>query len=159
MSEKTGLSVSFLSQVERGSTSLAITSLKKIADAFNVPITHFFESFTNANFKVAAEEQKAFRIEGSSSEYIRLAGEFSGRQLEPLLVTLSPGQKQDNVFSHPGEEFYFVLDGVVIFNIDGKEYIVKAGESIHFPSNLPHFVLNPVNQSSSMLCVLTPVIF
>lgn len=38
LSDKTGLSVSFLSQVERGATTLAITSLKKIADAFEVPI-------------------------------------------------------------------------------------------------------------------------
>lgn len=41
LSEKTNLSISFLSQIERGSSSLAITSLKKIADAFGVPITYF----------------------------------------------------------------------------------------------------------------------
>ncbi len=41
LGEKTGLSISFLSQVENNSSSLAITSLKKIADALNVPITYF----------------------------------------------------------------------------------------------------------------------
>ncbi|NQD67646.1 helix-turn-helix transcriptional regulator, partial [Bacillus haikouensis] len=50
LSAKTDLSVSFLSQVERGSSSLAITSLKKIADAFEVPITQFFDSETNNNY-------------------------------------------------------------------------------------------------------------
>lgn len=159
LSEKTGLSVSFLSQVERGTSSLAITSLKKIADALEVPINHFFESFTNKNYIVKAEEQKPFKIEGSSSEYIRLGGEFSGRALEPMVVTLAPGQKQDNVFSHPGEEFFYVLEGVTIFNVDGKEYLVKAGDSIHYPSSVPHYVLNPLNQRSKLLCVLTPVIF
>lgn len=38
LSLKTGLSISFLSQIERGSSSIAITSLKKIADSFNVAL-------------------------------------------------------------------------------------------------------------------------
>ncbi|SHE32775.1 helix-turn-helix domain-containing protein [Desulforamulus putei] len=159
LSEKTGLSVSFLSQVERGTSSLAITSLKKIADAFNVPITSFFDSENNQNFLVKAEEQKPFRIEGSKAEYTRLGGEFSGKVLEPLLVTLDPGKTHENVFSHPGEEFYYVLEGAVIFNVDGKEYLVKKGDSIHYPSELPHFWLNPLEQKAKVLCVLTPVIF
>ncbi|MDA5107943.1 helix-turn-helix domain-containing protein [Brevibacillus thermoruber] len=159
LSEKTGLSVSFLSQVERGTTSLAITSLKKIADAFEVPITAFFENESNQNFVVKAESQKPFRIEGSGAEYTRLGGDFYGRELEPLLVTLSPNMIQDNVFNHPGEEFYYVLEGAVIFHVDGHEYLVKAGDSIHFPSKLPHFWSNPLNQTSKILCVLTPVIF
>ncbi|WP_027415135.1 helix-turn-helix domain-containing protein [Aneurinibacillus terranovensis] len=159
LSEKTGLSVSFLSQVERGSTSLAITSLKKIADAFKVPITEFFDNESNQNFIVKKESQKPFKIEGSSAEYTRLAGNFSSRALEPIIVSVSPGLVEDNVFSHPGEEFYYVLEGAVIFNVDGKEYLVKAGDSLHFPSQLPHYWSNPLNQNSKILCVLTPVIF
>lgn len=158
LSEKTGLSVSFLSQVERGATSLAITSLKKIADAFEVPITFFFENEANQNFVVKVENQKPFRIEGRSAEYTCLGGNFHGRQLEPIIVTLTPGF-QDNVFSHPGEEFYYILEGAVIFNVDGEEYLVKTGDSIHFPSHLPHVWSNPLNQPAKILCVLTPVIF
>lgn len=41
LSEKTELSSSFLSMIERGSSSLTITSLKKIADAFEVDISYF----------------------------------------------------------------------------------------------------------------------
>ncbi|WP_134698659.1 helix-turn-helix domain-containing protein [Ammoniphilus sp. YIM 78166] len=159
LSEKTGLSISFLSQVERGSTSLAITSLKKIADAFEVPITDFFENEGNQNFHVRADSQKPFRIEGSPAEYTRLGGNFNGRALEPIIVTLGPDVVQDNVFSHPGEEFYYVMEGAVIFHVDGKEYLVKAGDSIHFPSHLSHFWSNPLHQTCKILCVLTPVIF
>jgi transcriptional regulator with XRE-family HTH domain len=159
LSEKTGLSVSFLSQVERGSTSLAIISLKKIADALDVPITDFFENDNTQDFTVNVEHQKTFRIEGSSAQYTRLAGNFSGRSLEPLIVTLDPGLVQDPIFSHPGEEFYYVLQGAVIINVDGKEYLVKTGDSIHFPSHLPHFWQNPLKHTSKILCVLTPVIF
>lgn len=159
LSKKTELSISFLSQVERGSSSLAITSLKKIADALNVPITNFFEKVARHSYVVKKEEQEPFRIESSAAVYIRLAGEFSGRSIEPLLVDLPPGQPYDKVFSHPGEEFYYVLEGVVAFKIDDQEYIVGTGDSIHFPSHIPHYWKNPTHLNAKVLCVLTPVIF
>ncbi len=139
---------------------MAITSLKKIADALNVPITSFFEEYKNNNFLVKKEEQKPFRIEGSTAEYIRVGGEFSGRSLEPMLVTLDPGANSEATkYNHPGEEFYYVLEGTVIFNIDGHEFLVKKGDSIHFPSELTHYWLNPTEQKAKLLCVLIPVIF
>ncbi len=159
LSERTDLSVSFLSQVERGSSSLAITSLKRIADAFDVPITYFFDTETNYNYIVKVENRKPFTIEGSSATYTRLNGEFAGRSLEPLLVTLSPKQIQTQTSSHPGEEFYYVLKGAVLFTIDGKEYFVREGDSIHFPSHVPHFWENPLSEESMILSILTPVIF
>ncbi|MDM5332911.1 XRE family transcriptional regulator [Ureibacillus composti] len=159
LSEKTGLSISFLSQVERASSSIAITSLKKIADALEVPITNFFEDFSNENYQVKKEEQKPFKLVGSSVVYTRLGGEFSGRNIEPLLVTFPPGPNPEKNFSHPGEEFYYVLEGELLFEVDGKEYSVKAGDSIHFPSTLSHSVKNPLEIDAKVLSVVTPVIF
>jgi transcriptional regulator with XRE-family HTH domain len=159
LSERTELSISFLSQVERGATSLAITSLKKIADALNIKITEFFDETPNKNYMVKANEQKPFNIKGSEFTYARLNGEFAGRLLEPILVTLAPNQKKTQNYGHPGEEFYYVLKGMVIFLIDGKEYMIRDGDTIHFPSTCPHTVENPLNEESLLLCVLTPVIF
>ncbi|MBG9454125.1 DNA-binding protein [Lysinibacillus sphaericus] len=160
LSEKTNLSISFLSQIERGSSSLAITSLKKIADAFSVPITYFFESVSNNTYVVKEEDRKPFKLEGSSVEYTRLNGNFSGRNLEPLLVKLAPGQIEINQESiHPGEEFYYVLKGAVLFKVGGQEYFLREGETIHYPSEVPHSWENPLNEESVVLSVLTPVIF
>jgi transcriptional regulator with XRE-family HTH domain len=159
LSERTELSISFLSQVERGTTSLAITSLKKIADALNVKISEFFNDLPNDNYIVKANEQKPFNLKGTDFTYARLNGEFKGRILEPILVTLAPNQKQTQQYGHAGEEFYFVLKGFVIFNIDGKEYVIRQGDSIHFPSTCQHTVENPFSEESILLCVLTPVIF
>jgi len=160
LSEKTNLSISFLSQIERGSSSLAITSLKKVADAFSVPITYFFESVSNNTYVVKEDDRKPFKLEGSSVEYTRLNGNFSGRNLEPLLVKLAPGQVEKNQEStHPGEEFYFVLKGAVLFKVGGQEYFLREGETIHYPSEVPHTWENPLNEESVVLSVLTPVIF
>jgi len=159
LSEKTGLSISFLSQVENGTSSLAITSLKKIADALNVSINTFFGSFQSHNFLIKSEDQCKFKIEGSNTEYMLLSGEFSERSLEALIVYIQPEETHGHQFNHPGEEFVYVLEGAITVNIDGKEYLTKAGDSIHYPSKLPHFWVNPLKQKTKILTVLTPVIF
>ena len=93
LADKTELSVSFLSQVENGSSSLAITSLKKLADAFSVPMTYFFYSMDTHNYHVKIDEQKSFKMEGLPSEFVRLSGDFSSRSLESMIVTIPGGQK------------------------------------------------------------------
>lgn len=159
LSEKTNLSVSFLSQIERGASSVAITSLKKIADAFGVTMTFFFEEEMHAHYHVKTEQQKPFQVESSATSFVRLGGEFPKRSLEPMIVKLAPNQKKEQTFSHPGEEFYYVLKGAALFEIAGEEYFVRQGESIHFPSHIDHEYENPLSEETQLLCVLTPVIF
>ncbi|WP_269409450.1 helix-turn-helix domain-containing protein [Lentibacillus daqui] len=159
LSEQTGLSVSFLSQIERGSSSLAITSLKKIADALNIHITYFFEEIENHNYALHKEEQKQFKLEGSDIVHARLAGKFPDRKMEPMMVTIPPNKLYTEKYSHPGEEFYYVVKGVVIFKVDDKEYILNSGDSIHFPSEKEHEWKNPTNEEALLVSVLTPVIF
>ncbi|WP_099159228.1 helix-turn-helix domain-containing protein [Virgibacillus ndiopensis] len=159
LSESTGLSVSFLSQIERGSSSLAITSLKRISDAFRINISYFFEEIENHNYALHKEEQKPFKIEGSDVTHVRLAGKFPERRMEPMMVTLPPNELFIERYSHPGEEFYYVLKGIVIFKIEEKEYVLKKGDSIHFPSEKVHQWKNPTNEESILVSVLTPVIF
>jgi transcriptional regulator with XRE-family HTH domain len=159
LSEKTGLSISFLSQVERGSSSLAITSLKKIADAFEVPMNYFFESYENFSFLVRKEEQQPYHVESSKIEYINLSGKFSGRALEPMIVTYQKGYMKGEEFSHPGEEFFYVMQGSGVFTIGDLKLEVKVGDSIHFPSSIRHKVYNPNEEELKMLCVVIPAIY
>jgi transcriptional regulator with XRE-family HTH domain len=159
LSSATGLSVSFLSQVENTSSSLAIISLKKISDALGVDISYFFEVPKANKFLVNAKNEEAFKIEGSNSEFIRLSGDFPNRKLESMIIIIPPEQKHGSKFSHPGEEFVYVLEGTLIVILDGKEYWVKEGESIHFPSTSEHMWINPLKQETKILDVLTPLIF
>lgn len=159
LSEKTDLSVSFLSQIENGTSSLAITSLKKIADAFGVKMVHFFEETESSNFAVKKNDQKPFKIANSEYTYIRLSNNFKDRKMEPFLVTLQPKQKEYESGSHAGEEFYYVQSGAVLITVDQTEYYLQKGEAIHFPSSLPHMWKNPLERETVILSVITPVIF
>lgn len=160
LSEQTGLSLSFLSQIERGASSLSITSLKKISDALNIHMNYFFiESNDHQRFVVRKEEQHSFTTNLGSQIYTRMSGTFAGRKLEPLTVTLPPNMKEDHPYSHNGEEFYFVLAGEVVFYINNEKFHLCEGDTIHFPSSISHQWENPLETESVVLSVLTPIIF
>ncbi|SKC90943.1 helix-turn-helix domain-containing protein [Maledivibacter halophilus] len=159
LSEKTGLSVSFLSQVERGLSSMTITSLKKIADALNVPMKRFFDEESDLCFIRKKSEQKFIRIERSNMQYKRLSGIFEGRKLEPILLVKKPNSGDTEEITHEGEEFHYVLQGEAVYTIEGKEYILKEGESIHFPSTLPHALSNNSDIELKVISVITQLVF
>ncbi|MEX0416739.1 helix-turn-helix domain-containing protein [Bacillus sp. C30] len=159
LSSKTELSVSFLSQIERGTTSLAINSLKKIAEAFEVNITYFFETSKKEKYVVRKSDHKPFEIKGLESKYTRLNGEFPSRSLAPFIIKVSPNQKKTKSFNYQGEEFYYVLKGAVVFMVGEDEFLLREGDSIHFPSSLPHYGENLLDQEAVLLCCITPVFF
>jgi len=160
LSEVTGLSLSFLSQIERGASSLSITSLKKIADALQIHINYFFmEETDQQNFVVRRGERHSFSTHDGSQLYTRLSGTFAGRKLEPLVVTLPPKLKDEIADRHQGEEFYYVLQGEVIFTVNNEAYQLYEGDTIHFPSSNSHKWENPLSTESVVLSIVTPIIF
>ena len=159
LSEMTDLSISFLSQIENGSSSLAITSLKKIADALDVPITYFFDVPQHHVYETDVAAETPFRLEGSNAEFIRLSGEFPNRKMEGLITVLPPHSQHGESFCHPGEEFIYVLSGTLTVNLEGRDYHIQAGNVMHYPSSLPHHWRNETAETVKLLSVVTPVIF
>src|SRR5690242_17353259 len=76
MSAVTGLSISFLSQVERGASSMGIQSLEKIAEALDVPIIALFSEPKRQKYMIRRENSKEFHTESTGAAYASLAGRF-----------------------------------------------------------------------------------
>lgn len=159
MSEKTELSIGFLSQVERGSSSLAITSLKKIADALEVEMTYFFQKNDFAKYIVKKDDHVPFQLNGSGYRYTKLSGNFSGKALDAIKVEIQPLEEDSFSFGHPGEEIHFVIKGALEVTIDGETFEVGEGETIHYPSTVSHKWKNPLNEVTTVYSVLTPSVF
>jgi quercetin dioxygenase-like cupin family protein len=162
LSRLTGFSISFLSLVERGQSSLALTSLYKVARALDSDVGHFFRS--NGAVPNAyplphvhrASETSEIAIAGGSRTYRLLSGRAPDRVLEPLLVTVEPTESIEEPYNHEGEEFAHVLSGELIFVVDGREYRLGAGDSIHFAATVPHAIHNDTGAPVQVLWVLTP---
>ncbi|MDF2891904.1 MAG: DNA-binding protein [Clostridia bacterium] len=159
LGEKSNLSVSFLSQAERGLTSITINSLKKIAIALNVDLNLFFSPPKSPKSTVTRSyNQEVFRIDESKFIYFSLGSNIADRQLDPVIVTILPEQFPEEVIlgDHPGEEFVYVLEGICTILLDDKQYELYPGDSIHISSTTPHNWANFTNKLVRILAVSTP---
>lgn len=162
LSERTELSVSFLSQFEREATSITLVSLKRIADGLNITMRDLFDDGNDSRGQFvhrSSDGTGVLGLEKKYASYERLSGKFDGRKMEGLLLRMEPLRADFEPCTHEGEEFIYILEGTARFTVDGVEYEVAAGESIHYPSTLLHKIVNIENRELVFLCIVTPTIF
>ena len=84
--------------------------------------------------------------------YKSLAPEVKGRHMEALIVQLEVDPDKE-ISVHDGEEFIFVLDGIVIFEIGDDKFELEAGDSVYYLSTTPHY-LTAKTDKATILAVL-----
>ena len=139
LSEKSELSVGFLSQLERGLTTIAVDSLEKLADILEVHLTHFFDYPHKRKDKVLRSyEQEILDLEEGGFIKYSLSTNLENKQLFPRLIEILPQKKEEEILSykHEGEEFVYVLEGILTVYINGERYEVYPGDSVHMDSNI-----------------------
>jgi transcriptional regulator with XRE-family HTH domain len=154
-SARCGLSVGFLSQVERGLSSISISSLNAICKALGIPLTHFFATVNDGPLVLRAGHPRSrIRIEDSNVTYNLLSGGMPDRMLEAMIAEYPPHYSPP-LISHEGEEFGYVLEGQVLLQVEDKKELLNVGDSFHFFSSRPHTVQNPGDDTAKVLWVLT----
>ena len=142
LSEKTSLSIGFLSQLERGMTSVAVDSLSNIARVFAVDLSYFFQlPQDNTDDVICSYEQTVTLVESDKFIHSYLSKNFHDKKMFIEIVTLIPesqSKSTSSTFGHVGEEFIYVLEGVLTLIIDGKQHKLNPGDSIHFNSTSSH---------------------
>lgn len=141
LGEKTGLSASFLSQLELGQVSPSLASVESIAIALNVNMAYFFDDQTKPDTVVMRkDDRRRIFSQGSKATIQPLAYEISKKRIEPFMLTVEVGGESGEhpYSSHHEEEFGIVLQGRVRFTLEEKAYILENGDSVYFNSTKPH---------------------
>ncbi len=144
LSENTGVSISFLSQVERNKCNVTLESLRKISDALNVNPSIFFENKNHDN------SNKLFPF-----FYEDLSNNITGATFHPILVTLQPKENEGNEFSHYGHEFIYVLSGCLTISLEGKVFELNENDSIMLESTRSHYWWNNSEKNVQFILVST----
>lgn len=162
LSKKSGLSVGLLSQVERGLSSIAIDSLANIINVYDMDFSDFFEKhepeiYNNPvirSFNLIPDQISPFIIQFVLSNRVK---EF---QMLPRLFQLQPlssfSQSEVELYNHKGEEFVYVLEGIVTIIVDKNQYILYPGDSIQIHSNIDHNWVNHTNKIAKILSINLP---
>lgn len=160
LSNETGLSVGFLSQLERGISNIAVDSLAKIAEILDVPLSYFFETVESKKQSPVMRGTELLPSEVSSHiyQYI-LSRDQTGFDLLPRVYLLMPFGDTNNeieMYSHNGEEIIYVLEGVLTVFLDKNSYELYPGDSIHYKSACQHNWVNRTNRVVKILTVNYP---
>ncbi|WP_048645419.1 helix-turn-helix domain-containing protein [Nitratireductor soli] len=158
LGDAASLSVGYLSQVERDNATPTLGTLAGIARALGVGLDYFIAQPRAEDALTREETRPRFSIAGSSVIYERLGAEFPGNQLSSFILTVPPGYASETV-SHEGEELIYMLEGSITQYLDGKEMVMKAGDSLHYRGNVPHAWKNPNDVPARILWSGTLTLF
>lgn len=162
LSEKTDLSIGYLSQLERGLTSVAIASLESIANALDVDLNYFFAPPVKNNGRIIRSyEREVSLIENSRFIYYNLTNHKECKKFSATLITVLPGEEIEEVstYSHEGEEFVYVLEGILTVFIENQRYELYPGDCWHINSMVPHNWNNYTNKIVKLLSIHSPMVF
>lgn len=133
LARKTGLTTSFLSQMERDLASPSVSSLEKIAQALNTKVANFFEAEEKKELvfiKKGLGKKFSDKEKHISSEI--LASGLLNIKMQPLIFTLGVGVELTRELIYPAiEKFGMVLKGRVEFYCDEEKTIFEEGDSIY----------------------------
>lgn len=138
LGEKTCLSISYLSQIERGKTTPSLATLSVIANAFNIGLRFFFEAESETVRVVRARESQIVLTQDSPLVRQPLMPEDVDPKLEIYRVTIKPNTPAQQLEQVSGEQSIFVLNGVLTVTIGDDQFVLEAGDNIHFDALQPH---------------------
>jgi len=155
--ERTGLSSSYLSSIERGLSNPSVATLQKLSVFYQTNVLSFFNDSREPRKLVRRESRK--QISNEPAIHIELLA--SGTHvMEPHLFRLSPGATSGGSYHHQGEEFIFVLQGCCEFWLDETEHFtLRKGDSLYFSSSQAHRWRNPGREETVLFWINTPPTF
>lgn len=145
-----GLSVGYLSQVERGQATPSLGTLAQIAQGLDVGLETFIATPRPADSLTRAGARPQFFIDGSSMTYEAISTDLPGAELSSFLLHVPPGFVSE-VVSHEGEEVIFLLDGTITQTLGGQTFILQQGDSLHYVGSTPHSWSNETDEITRIL--------
>lgn len=135
ISEKTGLSVSYISMVERGLTNITMANLQKICNAFNITLSTLVSSLENEKLHVKGDERKIV-FDEEKGIVLESASEIE-TDLGAIFVRLQNDEVHKSS-SHVSTEIGYVIAGSMSAKIGDSTYLLQPGDTLIVPAHMPH---------------------
>jgi len=156
VAEAVGISVGFLSAIERSQMSASVGTLRRLARYYKTNILDFFDA-AEKNGRVVHPDKRKVLEAGPGVRMELLA--WGNTVMEPHLFRIAPNAGSGESYTHEGEEFLLVMRGELKIALADEEFHLKAGDSFYFESPTPHHWRNPGRSETWVLWVNTPPTF
>lgn len=152
-----GLSESFLSQVERGRTSVSIASLQRIAGALGIEVSDVFAYDGERRPRILRRDARP-NVAWASVGRKALLTPKPFHSVEVVVANIDPGGSTgDEPYAHgDSEEVFFVVSGAVELQLGGELFELAEGDSAQYRSSTPHRVRNRGDVPAEVLFIISP---
>ena len=139
-----GISQGMISKIENSQVSTSLDTLQRLCQAIGLPISTLFNDFERPEGQALyTRAGQGLEVVGRGTDkghkYQLLAYQRGGhRNFEPFLITMDDLSEVFPTFSHPGEEFIFIITGKLIYHHGNKLYEMSEGDSLVFDGAIPH---------------------
>lgn len=157
VADASGLSVGFISQIERGIATPSLSSLVAVSRILKVNVGDFLTQ-PRGDVVTRHAERPVYAISENSLTYERISASFPGNILRSVIIHEPPGHRGEPI-SHEGEEMMYVLQGTITVELDGERTVLKVGDSLHFPSTRVHSTWNHGDTPATVLWAGTMDVF
>ena len=160
LSNLTGFDIELLSNIEVNKVQPQLGTLMKLAKALDSAFGRLISGVGDKLYSVTRKGEQTVVSRSTSQKgkrqiytYKSLAPEVKGRHMEALIVQLEENP-DDEMSVHEGEEFIYVLDGIVSLKIGDDIFELDRGDSVYYLSTTPHLVASKSGKSTilAVLC-------
>jgi transcriptional regulator with XRE-family HTH domain len=166
--DRTGLAAEQIESIEANVVIPSLAPLIKIARALGVRLGTFLDDQDEVGAVITRKQddsQKTISFSNNAMNarthmhYQSLSKSKADRHMEPFIIDIEPTDETNyEVSSHEGEEFIFVMEGVVEVAYGKRTHVIEAGDSIYYDSIVPHHVHGFQGQQAKILAVVyTPI--
>jgi len=166
LADRVGVSESFVSKVENNRVRPSLATLHELVTVLQTNIGVLFAD-------PHEESERVMLIRDGKRPIIRVGGSGAARgvalerlipaQPENLLQAnvhvVPPGGGTEEMISHSGQEFGFILEGRVELIVAGQKYDLSQGDAFVFQSSNPHGYRNRSRRTAKIIWVNTPPTF
>lgn len=145
----TGLSASFLSQLETGRVVPTLRNLARIAMVFSKDLSYFFESEPQTLFRVHRRNERVRMpqtgVDDPTYFFESLGYLVPDRQLDPYFAEFLPTKagRVPRAHQHEGCEFLYLLSGTLDVQHGETTHRIEAGDALYFDANTKHSYVCP----------------
>jgi transcriptional regulator with XRE-family HTH domain len=149
LAERAGLSTAAVHKIEKSGMTPTIASLMKVASALGKSVGFFVEEVeaTRPVTVIRGSERSRLYTSKQGLELQNISGRYGPFWVAGAEAFVEPrADSGPEPMSHPGEELVLLVEGRMVFTIDGERYELDAGDSIHFRTVRPHSWANPEDE-------------
>ena len=160
LSQRTGVTSSMISQIERAKAYPSIVTIKKIANELRTTVGELIgenEDLDHHPLLTSGERRFVKKNKKGTRSYL-LSHHDPSKRIEPYIIHFEKNSDSEGIMTsnYPGQEFCFVLKGRFQVTINDEEYNITEGDGFYFNSNKRHLFNNVTGKEAELLWIITP---